>query len=321
MKLDDKTMGDIGALLEKAERILILPHKTPDGDAIGAALGLYQAFKQMNKSPLVTCLDQPAEVFSFLPGIETVQVGPPPLDFDACFIVDTGATHLNGAHETHPQIFDKSLPVINIDHHPSNTRYGRYNLVLPESASTTAIVYEMLQALKIPVDRQTATCLLTGLYTDTGSFMHSNTNAEMMRIGAALLARGANLRSIAREIFNTTKISTMRLWGRVLRNVYQTEEGVTMSVVTQKDFEDCGAVYEEMTGVVDYVNSVPGAAYSVILTERDGKVKGSLRTLRDGMDVAAVAAQYGGGGHVKAAGFTVAGKLEKEVRWKVVDKA
>jgi len=111
----------------------------------------------------------------------------------------------------------------------------------------------------------------------------------------------------------------MRLWGRVLKNTYQTPEGVTMSVVSKKDFQETEADYSEMTGVVDYVNSVPDSKYSVILTERDEVVKGSLRTLKDDIDVSVIASQYGGGGHVKAAGFAVKGRLEKEVRWKVVD--
>jgi phosphoesterase RecJ-like protein len=140
-----------------------------------------------------------------------------------------------------------------------------------------------------------------------------------MRIAGRLLAKGANLGSISKEIFNTTKVSTMRLWGRVLRNITKTADGVTMSVVTKKDFSDTGADYSEMSGVVDYVNSVPNSEYSVILTEREGKVKGSLRTLREEVDVAEIAAGYGGGGHTKAAGFTIPGQLQKEIRYKVVE--
>ena len=190
---------------------------------------------------------------------------------------------------------------------------------MPSAPSTTMVIYQMLTNLNMPIDRNSATALLTGIYTDTGSFVHSNTNSEALRMAARLLAKGANLRGISKDIFNTTKISTMRLWGRVLKNTYQTPTGVTMSVVTQKDFEDCGATYDEMTGVVDYVNSVPNSAYSVILTEKQGAVKGSLRTLNEDVDVSAIASNYGGGGHTKAAGFTVKGKLEKEVRWIVVD--
>lgn len=106
--------------------------------------------------------------------------------------------------------------------------------------------------------------------------MHSNTSSEVFRVASRLMAKGANFRSISKEIFNTTKISTMRLWGRVMRKINKTPEGIAMSVVKQKDFDDTGADYSEMTGVVDYINSVPGAQYSVILTEKGGKVKGSI---------------------------------------------
>jgi len=320
MTFNADELKSIAALLRQANRILMISHKSPDGDTLGSALGLYQAFRGIGKAPEMFCLDAPPEVFKFMPNVEQVRTGQPTLDYDAYFIVDAGATHLTGLHETHPRLFDKSLPVVNIDHHPTNSLYGKYNVVVPTAASATMIVFELLNALEIPVDRDAATCLLTGLYTDTGSFMHSNTTPETLRVAARMIAKGANLRAISKDIFNTLKISTMHLWGRVLRNVYQTPEGVTMSVVNQKDFEDSGASYDEMTGVVDYINSVPGAQYSVILTERDGKVKGSLRTLKDEINVNNIAAVYGGGGHAKAAGFTVPGQLEKEIRWKVVDR-
>jgi len=319
MQLDKNELKGIKEAIDRAETVLLIPHKNPDGDTIGSALGLYHTLIQMGKKPTVDCIDEPAPIFAYMPGIETVQVGIKHVDYDLVFILDAGATHLTGVHEEYPQLFDKSREVINIDHHPTNDFYGKYNVVVPSAPSTTMVIYQMLMDLDLPLDRHSATALLTGIYTDTGSFVHSNTNAEALRMAARLLAKGANLRGISKDIFNTTKISTMRLWGRVLKNTYTTPDGVTMSVVTQKDFEECGATYDEMTGVVDYVNSVPDSAYSVILTEKQGAVKGSLRTLNDDVDVSAIASNYGGGGHTKAAGFTVKGKLEKEVRWKVVD--
>jgi phosphoesterase RecJ-like protein len=319
MVLNQNEIESIGALIERSNKILIIPHKSPDGDTIGAALGLYQVFKNLGKEPEVRCFDPPPVAFSFMPNVEVIKVGLEELNYDSIFIVDAGATHLTGFNESHPQLFDKSLEVVNIDHHGSNDFFGKYNMVDSQSPSATALIYEMLNALDLQIDRHTATCLLTGIYTDTGSFMHSNTSSEIMRIAARLLAKGANLRGISKDIFKTTKISTMRLWGRVMKNTYQTSDSVTMSVITKKDFEDTGADYSEMTGAVDYVNAVPNSKYSVILTERDGKVKGSLRTLKEEIDVAKVASIYGGGGHTKAAGFTVSGRLEKEIRWKVVD--
>ncbi|MBN1258509.1 DHH family phosphoesterase [Candidatus Peregrinibacteria bacterium] len=319
MKLEHHDVQEIGKWVENARRILIIPHKNPDGDAIGSALGLYRVFSDMGKEAEVACYDVPPTPFNFIPDIEKVKVGLPELTHDIIFIVDSGATHLTGFNESHPRLFDKSLPTVNIDHHPTNENYGRLNLVAPTAASTTSILYRLVFQLDWPLSREAATCFLTGIYTDTGSFMHSNTDSLTLQIAARLVARGADLRSISKELFNTTKISTLQLWGRVLKNTYQTGEGVTVSVVTEKDFEDTGADYSEMTGVVDYVNSVPDSAYSVILSERAGKVKGSLRTLRDEINVSDIASQWGGGGHAKAAGFTVPGKLEREIRWKVVE--
>ncbi len=318
MQLDQKELKQISTAISKAESILLIPHKAPDGDTIGSALGLYHSLKEMGKNPVVDCVDEPAPVFSFMPGIETVRTGIDHVDYDLVFVLDAGATHLTGVHERYPDLFDKSREVINIDHHPTNEYYGKYNLVVTTAASATMIVYQMLCDLNMPLSRDSATCLLTGVYTDTGSFMHSNTTAETMRIAARLLAKGANLRGLSKEIFNTTQISTMHLWGRVLKNIHKTGDGVTMSVITLKDFKECNAAYDEMTGVVDYVNSVPDSAYSVILTEKEGVVKGSLRTLNEDVDVSAIASKYGGGGHVKAAGFSVPGRLEQEIRWKVV---
>jgi len=319
MTINQNEIQKIGELIEASQKILIIPHKNPDGDALGAALALFQTMKNLGKNVEVRCFDEPASIFAFMPNIEVLKVGLEELDHDAIFIVDSGATHLTGFNEDYPELFDKSLPVINIDHHPSNDYFGRHNLVVTDSPSATAIVYTLFEALSLNIDRFTATCLLTGIYTDTGSFMHSNTTSEILRISSKLLAKGANLRSISKDIFNTTKVSTMCLWGRVLKKINQSTDGVTMSVLTNQDFCDCDADFTEMTGVVDYVNSVPKSKYSVILTERGDKVKGSLRTLHDSVDVAQIAGKYGGGGHTKAAGFTLSGHLEQEVRWKVVD--
>lgn len=319
MEIDNHEIQKIGSLIEAGRRFLIIPHKSPDGDTIGAALAMFRLLSDMGKVPKIICLDEAPEEFNFMPNITECKKGEPEFNYDAYFILDAGATHLTGFNQSHPALFDRTMEVVNIDHHQSNDFYGKYNIVNSAAASTTMVLYEIFRQLNYPIDRYMATCLLTGIYTDTGSFMHSNTTSEVLHVAGRLLAKGANLRSISKEIFNTTKISTMRLWGRVLKNIRKTPEGITMSVVTKKDFEDTGADYSEMTGVVDYVNSVPGSEYSVILTEKDGKVKGSLRTLHDEIDVAKIASEFGGGGHTKAAGFTLSGQLQKEIRWKVVE--
>lgn len=308
----------IKSLIENNQNFLIIPHRSPDGDALGGAFSIYLMLKSLGKNPSVWCIDPAPNEFSFIPSIEDLKVGTPSLDYDAVFIVDSGAPHLTGMHEVYPQLFDKSLPVVNIDHHHSNAFYGKFNIVDTQAASVTMVIYQMFLRLGYKIDRFMATALLTGIYTDTGSMMHSNTSSEVLRVAARLMAKGADLRSISKQIFNTTKISTMRLWGRVLKNIHQTKKKVTMSFLTKADFEQTKADYSELSGVVDYVNSVPGAKYSVIITERGENVKGSLRTLNDDVDVSKIAGRYGGGGHKKASGFTIKGQLKKEVRWKVI---
>ena len=207
MHLKKEELLAIGKLIQNAERILLICHKNPDGDTLGAGLGLYQAFTGIRKQVTIFCVDEPAPAFRFMPNVDAIVHQLTDLDYDVIFVLDAGATHLTGLNESHPQLFDKSLSVVNIDHHVSNNFYGKHNLVVTQAAATTAVVYQMLTDLGIPVDRQAATCLLTGLYTDTGSFKHSNTDAETLRIGAKLLARGADLRSISKSIFNTSAIS------------------------------------------------------------------------------------------------------------------
>ena len=131
---------------------------------------------------------------------------------------------------------------------------------------------------------------------------------------------GARRQEIVDAVFRTAKLSTLKLWGRVLEKISLTDEGGAISAITKGDFRATGAHYSELTGAIDYVNAVPGMRFSLILSERDdGIVKGSLRTLRDDVDVAEMAGKFSGGGHRKAAGFSLPGKLQPEVRWKVVN--
>lgn len=305
--------------IQSAQNILLISHKSPDGDTVGSTLALYDYLKSIGKNVVPVCCDLIPEPFYFLPNVEQYQQDFVLDDYDLVIILDSGAHYMTNFQDTHPELFDGTKTVINIDHHPSNNNFGTINIIQTEACSTTRIIYEIFQILNFPLNRNIATCLLTGLFTDTGSFMHSNTQSSTLRTAGKLLAKGANLRAIRKNIFNTTPVSTLHLWGRVLKNIYVNDEGVTMTVLNQKDFDETNANYSELTGVIDYVNSIPNTNFSVMLTERNGSVKGSLRTLKDDIDVAQIASEFGGGGHKKAAGFTIPGRLEKEIRWKIVE--
>lgn len=308
-------------LLENANVVRCICHRNPDGDAIGSLLGMALLLEQVfpNKTVTLHCKDEVPEMFRFLPGAPRVQ-GPPDLKpGDAAVILDSAEPKLTEMHITHPQLFDKSMPVLNIDHHPTNPRFGTVNVVDPQAASASEIVVALADALGWQMTTDVATCLMTGVYTDTGGLVHSNTTAGVYRTVARLMRAGARHQLIVTAVFRTAKLSTLKLWGRVLEKISLTDEGGAISAVTEGDFRATGADASELTGAIDYVNAVPGMKFSLVLSERDGKVKGSLRTLRDDVDVAEMAGKFQGGGHKKAAGFAVTGKLQPEMRWKVVD--
>lgn len=312
-------------LLSTAARILCVCHRNPDGDAIGSLLGIGMLLEARFPETQVTlhCRDPVPETFHFLPGAFRVQAPPAQTELDpardAVVFVDSAEPKLTELHESHPQLFDGTFRTVVIDHHFKNPRFGTVNLV-HDVSSTCEIILDLAQELEWPVTSDIATCLLTGVYTDTGGLLHSNTSAAVYRAVARLLRHGARRQAIVTAVFRTAKLSTLQLWGRVLEKITLTEEGGAISAVTEGDFRATGAEYSELTGAIDYVNALPGMRFSLVLSERGGKVKGSLRTLRDDVDVAAMAGKFSGGGHKKAAGFALEGRLKPEVRWKVVEE-
>lgn len=309
-------------LLSKAKRIACICHRGPDGDAIGSVVAIALLLEQNFPDAKVTihCVDPVPETFLFIEAAKRIAGAPIFQEGDSAVIVDCAEAKMTEMHVTHPQLFDGTIPTVMIDHHPGNPRFGTVNLLIPEAASTCEIIVALADALNWHIDNDVATALLTGVYTDTGGLLHSNTTPGVYRAVGRLLRAGARQQMIVTAVFRTAKLSTLKLWGRVLEKISVTEEGGAISAVTQGDFRATGADYSELAGAIDYVNAVPGMRFSMVLSERDGKVKGSLRTLRDDVDVAAMAGNFSGGGHKKAAGFALNGKLKPEVRWKVIEE-
>lgn len=313
-------------LLRGAGAIHCVCHRNPDGDAIGSLLGFgLLAEKALPEVPVFFhCVDPVPDMFKFLSSAGRVTRVPDAQDLDPSrdvFVyLDCAEAKLTELHVSHPSLFDGTFRSVMIDHHPGNPRYGTVNLLEPEAASACEIVVQLADQLGWEMDPAIATCLLTGVYTDTGGLLHSNTSAQVYRTVARLLRAGARRQAIVTAVFRTASVSTLRLWGRVLEKISITEEGGAISAVTEGDFRATGASHSDLTGAIDYVNAIPGMRFSLLLSEREGTVKGSLRTLRDDVDVSAMAGVFKGGGHRKAAGFAVQGKLQPEVRWKVVEE-
>ncbi len=320
--LDPKEIEKLTRYLQEKPRCIILPHANPDGDALGSSLGLYNALKNTGFDVDIACVDVCPEEFQYLQNHEHIKSDFDVEAYDAVIFVDCGSKKMTRYQDSKPKILSDEIVKINIDHHPSNDEFGEINFVLTNMASASMIVYQILLTLEIQITPEIATALLTGIYTDTGAFMHQNTTPLTYQYAGELIKKGGNPQIISKNIFQKYEFKTLKLWGKILQNLHVTKDGAAIVGVEKKDYESIGCTRDDLTGVIDFINSMPEARYSVMLSEDNkGNVKASLRTRKEDVDVKALAEQYGGGGHIKASGFTIpGGRLEKEVKWKIVQE-
>ncbi len=307
-----------GQKFNEANKILCISHKRPDGDTLGASMALYHTFKAMGKEVDLACIDDISERYFFLEGVKKFVKEFNYLDYDLICVSDAGASYMTKFHEIYPDLFSGAVPVINLDHHASNDNFGTINIVDVNSASTTVLIYKLFTFLNIPISPVVATALLCGIYNDTGSLMHGNTTLEVFEITGKLVELGGKVNIVAKNLFKSTPVKQLKVWGKVLERLTLSDNGVVASVITQTDLDELEAKSDDTSGVVDFMNAVPGSKFTVLLNEDEkGNVKGSFRTRRDDVDLAFLAGKFGGGGHKKAAGFTMPGRIHQEIKWKV----
>ncbi len=239
---------------------------------------------------------------------ENVMINQEASRFDLIITVDTAdLSQLGKVYEENRELFTK-VPVLNIDHHPSNPMFGSINLVAPQSASTTLMLTELFQAYDISIiDSDIATVLLAGIITDTGSFQNANATPEAFDTAALLIGLGARQQEIIRHVYKTKELHALRLWGRILSNI-QTDyqHRLVWSTVTQADFAETNSKETDIGDIIDeLLSNAPEAEVVVLFKElKDGQSHVSIRTTTDEINASAIAQQFGGGGHRRAAGAT-----------------
>ena len=313
MKSLKQEFDSVSELIKKHDKILIISHQHPDADTIGANLALSQLISgHFGKKTVSACADVLPVSLMFLSGSEDIQMKTNMNEFPLVITVDCSS------EDQVKFSLNKKSTIINIDHHASNTKFGQINIVDPESASTTEIIFRFFELLNVPLTPSIATYLLAGLYNDTGSFMHSNTSADTYLAASKLLEAGASYSRIVQNLFRTKSIGQLKLWGKVLLNAKMTKNGTLASKVTSQDFKETDTSPPDLSGVINYLNAASESSMSILLAEdMKGNVKGSLRSGEKGVDVSEVCGQLGGGGHKKAAGFTIPGKIVSEEVWKI----
>lgn len=226
--------------------------------------------------------------------------------------------------EQNPNLFYE-VPVVNVDHHAGNTNFGKINIVDTAASSTAEILVSLMEAMvkEGPAfDADIATCLLTGLLTDTGSFQNQNTTPKSLTVAAQLVAAGAQQQEIVRRLFRTRTLSTLRLWGRALS--YLKEDAprrFAWSTLSKSDFVAAQAEQQESSGVIDeLLKTAQGMDFVLLLAERDGGIHGSLRAIEPSANVGLIANQFGGGGHPGAAAFYLDDCLLAEKEAEIIAK-
>lgn len=240
-----------------------------------------------------------------------IEQGEPP--YDLIVVMDTADLPLLGSlYRDHVTLFN-DIPILNIDHHISNTGFGQVQIVDPTAASATEVLYHWFSsdpAWRILITKDIATLLLTGLITDTRSFQNANTTPRSLEVAAALIDAGASQQEIIQRIYKTKPLSTLKIWGRALNRIQvDPRERIVWSSISREDLSEMGAKSAETHGIVDeLLSTIPDADLYVLFTEVEEEgMKASLRTSPT-IDASVAAARcYGGGGHARAAGFRLKG--------------
>jgi bifunctional oligoribonuclease and PAP phosphatase NrnA len=292
----------IAALLGHAERILLVSHLRPDGDAIGAVLGLGLALREAGKQVQIVLADGVPSNFYHLPGSKTIRrKAQPPWDLavslDASDLLRTGG------------VFGDEAPGLNIDHHVTNTNFAQVNLVDPSAEATCAILAEHMPLWGFSITKPIAECLLTGIIIDTIGFRTSNMTPKALRLAASLMEAGADLPELYRIGLTAKSYEAARFWGCGLGRL-QREGGLLWTVLRLSDRQAAGYNGNDDADLVNMLSSVDGDLVVLLNEQKDSRVKISWRA-RPGLDVSRLALRFGGGGHPAAAGADLQGALEE----------
>jgi len=293
-------LDEVARVLSGGHAFLLPLHEAPDGDTLGSTLALALCLERAGKSAVVASPDAVPPAYRFLPGSDAVRGwGDVGGGFDAAVFVDCGDMDRAGGGDVRP----RCRVVVNIDHHPTNPRFGDINLVDPGAAAAGEIVAQALDRLGWPIDPAVATCLYVALLTDTGSFRYSNTTAAALRLAARLVDAGASPTAIAGAVYENQSPAHMGLVGRALLALRVSPGGrAAWMLLGREDFLAAGATEDDTEGVVNYTRMIRGVEVGLLLREdATGGVRVSLRS-RQTVDVGLLAAEFGGGGHPRAAG-------------------
>lgn len=313
----ERQLEQAKAFLQANDRFLVVSHVHPDGDAASSTLAVGYMLECLGKQyAMVNEGSVPAKFHMLwncgrvLDYSKTPVEGSP--EFDCVISVDCADYARMGEVRSW---FSPEIPLLNIDHHPTNDAYGTVNVIKPDAAATAEVLYDLAVALGITWDVALAECIYTGLLTDTGGFRYSNTTPKVMRIASEMLQYGVNGNELADHLLERMTYSQVAMLRKALANLsFSANRQIAWISVTLEEIRESGATNEDLEGLVNYPRNIEGVEVGMLFKQTDtDKFKVSLRSAGRA-DVAAIAKSFGGGGHVRASGCSLEGSLKQVIQ-------
>lgn len=319
-----------------SKRILIIGHTAPDADALASIGAMIEIAQSLGLTVSAYADHKPNGAYKFINNEDLISSEEPPdlRAFDIILILDCGAITRTGLELRLRNLISaaqagriNSRPyIIEFDHHEPQESFADLEIREAGKASTTEIIYQFLKVNDLPITKTLADCILIGLLTDTGHFLHANSSREALAVSSEMLLRGASLPKILNKTINNKSFATLKVWGRALENMkFDPVTGLASSALFENELlnlltpEEKELHVDLFGDIISFISCLAGVRVALLLREDGARVKGSLRTNSDEIDVAKIAKNWGGGGHRKAAGFSLPGKLqETETGWKVI---
>jgi phosphoesterase RecJ-like protein len=301
------SLEKIREIISQHQNIVLCGHTNPDGDAIGACLALAASLHKGGKTVQVL-LEPYGKKYNMIPNSALIVEKEAVKEAELFLALDCGDI---GRLQGSENIFRGAKHTVNIDHHISNSYFGEYNYVEEEASSTSEIVFKLLKGY-FPMDGEIASALYAGLIYDTGGFRHTSTTPFTMQVAGELMTYDIPFTKIYNALFDSRNFSEMKIMGRAFDKAERYFDGkVIFSSITMKDIEECKGTNKELDAIINYLKGVIDTKIACFLYEKNEMdVKASFRG-NDGYDVCALAQKFGGGGHVKAAGCTIAAPIAR----------
>jgi phosphoesterase RecJ-like protein len=313
----EDVIDPIRSIVDSTRQITCLAHKDADADSLGSALAFALALRAAGRKVRVVVPEPIPRLLEHLPGFETVETGGAPLG-DTVFTFDCATLTRFG--ERRDEV-ERATTVVNIDHHLSNTAFGSINLVDAAASATGQVVHKLLTLLGAPISAEVATNLYAALLTDTGGFRHENTTEAALRLGASLVAAGADPGWVALKSYRSRSLAQVKLEGLSIAGMHSEMDGrLLWSEVTGSMLDQAGADMQDSEGIIDALQSIGTMEIAVLIKETaPDRIKISVRT-REPFDATDVCTPFGGGGHRRAAGAELASSLP-DARRRVLEVA